>query len=255
MARPNPFAADWVAPRYADARPDVHSAVVEHLRGFVAARGGSKAALDLGCGTGLSTRPLATLTGRAVGLDPSPAMLREAARRGGAHFVRGVAEALPFPAAAFDLVTIGCAYHWCDTEALLAEVRRVLAPAGHFALYDSFFLGGSADADALLEWLRAEHWARLPMAPRNPLPEMGRFDRPGFELVDFRFLEAWIPTSRERLVAYLTTQSGVTTAVESGVDSVDEIEASLRAGLADRYPATGGSMHFGGPLWLVRRLG
>ena len=118
--------------------------------------------LDVGCGTGLSTRPLASLAELAVGVDPSPGMLREARRGGGPSYVRGVAEALPFSSAAFDLVTIGCAYHWCQPEAFLSAAHRVLRPDGHLVIYDNFFFGQSPRSAALLDWLSSEHWARLP---------------------------------------------------------------------------------------------
>ncbi len=243
-----------MAPRYAAVRPDLHSKVVAYLQQLVAAAPPLRAALDVGCGTGLSTRPLRAVAERVVGLDPAPSMLREAQLTNGASYVRGHAEALPFGDAAFGLLTIGCAYHWCDTRVFLAEAVRVLDPQGLLLIYDSFFLGESPRSSALLDWLSSQHWPRLPQTPRNPLPEPGMSPHPSFELVSSCFLETWVPMSRGVLLTYLTTQSGVVASVESGERSLEHIESRLLSGLSALVPEEGAEFRFGGPLWVLRRL-
>ncbi len=50
-----------------------------------------------------------------------------------------MAEQLPFPDAAFDLVISTTSFdHWADQGAGLAECRRVLARGGHLVLTDLF---------------------------------------------------------------------------------------------------------------------
>ena len=249
---PNYFEPEWVAPRYADARPDVHVAVVDELRPFLAGAR-VETALDVGCGTGLSTRPLARVARRVLGLDLSPSMLREAHRAGGASFVRGRAESLPFSEAALDVVTIGCAYHWCDPEAFLGETVRVLRPGGHLLLYDNYCFADSPRSTALFDWLQSVHWPRLPRTPRNPPPEPGVSPHPELELLESRVLDSWVPMSRESLITYLTTQSGAIAAVETGALTLEALEASLREGLTGRVPEGGTEVHFAGPFWLLRR--
>lgn len=75
-----------------------------------------------------------------VGLDPSPGMLAEHARRPfPARLVRGVAESLPFADATFDFVTMGYALrHVPDLLATFAEYRRVLRPGGHMLVLDFY---------------------------------------------------------------------------------------------------------------------
>lgn len=248
----NYFEPDWVAPRYAAARPEIHAAVADYVRRHVDSKTLGGPVLDVGCGTGLSTRPFQTLAGHVVGVDPSASMLAEASRIGGPHYVRGLAEALPFGDAAFSLVTIGCAYHWCEPAAFLDEAIRVLTPTGILVLYDNFFYADKPRASAVFDWLTAEYWGRLPKAPRNPLPEVGSFDDVRFEVMASGFLESWIEMTRELLVLYLTTQSGVVAAVQSGQYSLPEIESHLRRGLAGLVSEEGQAFRFGGPVWVLK---
>jgi demethylmenaquinone methyltransferase / 2-methoxy-6-polyprenyl-1,4-benzoquinol methylase len=94
-------------------------------------------ALDVGCGTGELTRQLAHRFPAAtvVGVDFTPAMLREAARRGSpsgpAGYGRGTAMRLPFADGTFDLVTNAfLVRNLIDLAAAFAEMRRVLRPGG-----------------------------------------------------------------------------------------------------------------------------
>ncbi|HYK53663.1 MAG TPA: class I SAM-dependent methyltransferase [Candidatus Eremiobacteraceae bacterium] len=94
-------------------------------------------ALDLACGTGLSTRGLVARGVAVTGIDVAANML-EVARRSGlddATFYEARAEALPFADNAFALVTCGQAFHWFDGPRVLAEIERVLVPGGAHAQY------------------------------------------------------------------------------------------------------------------------
>ena len=103
--------------------------------------------LDVGCGTG----SLAILAKRSVGpagavcgLDASARMLARArvkARRAGqeVHFQEGLAQALTFPDATFDVVLSTMMLHHLPRPArmqLAFEARRVLKPAGHMLVVD-----------------------------------------------------------------------------------------------------------------------
>jgi SAM-dependent methyltransferase len=104
-------------------------------------RGGTY--LDLGCSTALYTRHLArALDGRGevVGMDISPSMLKEAARRArkiGARpsFVRADAHNLPFADASFSgAVCGGTLNELRDPARALRETRRILQPGGRLAV-------------------------------------------------------------------------------------------------------------------------
>jgi ubiquinone/menaquinone biosynthesis C-methylase UbiE len=100
-------------------------------------------ALDVGCGTGIVARRAAKRIapkGKMAALDLSPGMLavaRAAAAREGAavEWHEGRAERLPFADASFDLVLCQFALmFFADRRAALAEMRRVLKPAGRAVL-------------------------------------------------------------------------------------------------------------------------
>jgi SAM-dependent methyltransferase len=97
--------------------------------------------LDVGCGTGATTRAAARITGSALGVDLSSAMLEVARRRAaeegldGARFEQADAQVADFPAAAFDVaVSRTGAMFFADPVAALANVGRALVPAGRLVL-------------------------------------------------------------------------------------------------------------------------
>ncbi|HJP99355.1 MAG TPA: malonyl-ACP O-methyltransferase BioC, partial [Rhodanobacteraceae bacterium] len=93
--------------------------------------------LDVGCGTARGTARLKRRWRGAevIALDVSLPMLREARRYAGWRkaFSRVAADALalPFPDRSMDVVYSNLCMQWCDEpRAFLAELRRVLKPAG-----------------------------------------------------------------------------------------------------------------------------
>jgi demethylmenaquinone methyltransferase/2-methoxy-6-polyprenyl-1,4-benzoquinol methylase len=90
--------------------------------------------LDVATGTGAVARELVAQKGcTVVGLDQSPEMLAEARRRvpRGVTLVEGRAEALPFPAGAFDALTFTYLLRYVDDPAAtLHELARVVRPGG-----------------------------------------------------------------------------------------------------------------------------
>ncbi|GAB4209296.1 MAG: class I SAM-dependent methyltransferase [Roseiflexaceae bacterium] len=101
-------------------------------------------ALDIATGGGHTALALAPHVAEVVATDLTPQMLAaaEAFVRGqgvaNVSFELADAEALPFPDAAFDLVTTRIApHHFANPQRYLAEVVRVLRPGGRFVLDDN----------------------------------------------------------------------------------------------------------------------
>ncbi len=95
--------------------------------------------LDVGCGDGNYTGPIAETTGAAIGVDKSAAMLRAGQSRLGnrtdAFWVQTDGASLPFRSERFDAVisvTVLCFAR--EPRALLAEAFRVLRPGGRIVV-------------------------------------------------------------------------------------------------------------------------
>lgn len=140
--------------------------------------------LDLGCSAGLYTRNLAAALGDAgdvVGIDISPSMLREAARRSrkaGAtpSFVRADAASLPFADAGMDgAVCGGTLNELGDPARVLRETHRVLQPGSRIAIMG--ILRAQTPNGRLLQRFLSTGGIRF-FAPEEP---EGMLDAAGFD--------------------------------------------------------------------------
>jgi SAM-dependent methyltransferase len=135
---------------YAKHRPDYPPALIDWVTGWAPPPAD---VVDLGAGTGISSRLFAAAGYAVVGVEPNAAMRTKAAAHGGGpRYVAGEAAATGLPAASADLVLGAQAWHWFDLDATLPEVARVLRPDGYaLAVWNLRAATGlSGDYDALL---------------------------------------------------------------------------------------------------------
>jgi ubiquinone/menaquinone biosynthesis C-methylase UbiE len=114
--------------------------------GFLASLGGlppDARVVDVGCGTGVLTRLLASQRriAEVVGVDVAPSLLERAralaAGADGVTFVEGDARALPFADASFDgAVFDSTLSHVAEPGRAVGEAFRVLRPGGLLAVFD-----------------------------------------------------------------------------------------------------------------------
>jgi SAM-dependent methyltransferase len=123
------------APYYVRGRPPYAPGLADALRQILALDGEGRL-LDVGCGPGVVTLPLAHLFAEAVGLDPDPGMLVEGARRaaeagaGNIDWVRARGEDLPAGLGRFRLAIFAQSFHWMDRDRAAAIVFEMLEPGG-----------------------------------------------------------------------------------------------------------------------------
>ncbi|XP_063285503.1 putative methyltransferase DDB_G0268948 [Pelobates fuscus] len=95
-------------------------------------------AVDVGCGTGRYTLPLAPHFKSVIGVDISESQLEEAKQfcpLENVTFQVAAAENLPLEDASVDLVNAGLAAHWFNVEKFVHEAIRVLKPNGCLAVH------------------------------------------------------------------------------------------------------------------------
>jgi SAM-dependent methyltransferase len=249
----NWFAHETAARRYADGRPDFHPLIVAEIRDrWRPPRFG--VALDVGCGTGQSSRALRALADRVVAVDASRAMLSRRGPGAEAEYALAPAEALPFADGVFDAVTSGLASHWFERDRFLAEAGRLLWPGGWLILYNHWFLGRMTESPGFESWHRDEYRVRYPGPPRD----LSRITEEAAAAAGLapagrqEFEHAWTLT-REALVAHLVSQTNVIAAVEGGGTPIAEVRAWLMESTAPFFRGAPGTFRFAGSAHCYRR--
>lgn len=123
---------------YTTGRPSYPAEAIQLiLKGY--ARNQSSVLVDIGCGTGISTRLIAAEGLTVVGVDPNEDMLDEALKADmpadwHIRYCSGSAESTGLDSDYCDVVLCAQAFHWFSPESALREFRRILKPGGKLAL-------------------------------------------------------------------------------------------------------------------------
>jgi ubiquinone/menaquinone biosynthesis C-methylase UbiE len=218
-------------------RPPLHPQIVGRLAARLGIHAPLPRALDIGCGVGLSTAPLAALARRVVGLDPALAMLGAGRRIApDAGFTAGRAEAMPFKAGSFDLVTAAGAVNYADLDRFFPEVTRVLAQNGRLAIYD-FGSGRRFQEGPDLDSWFASFEGRYPFPPGYALDvKTLPYSRFGLTLHSFDEFELVVPMALASYFAYAMTETNVEQAISEG-SAESEIRAWCLETLAPLFGA------------------
>jgi len=180
--------------------------------------------LDLGCGTGQLTLPLAGHVAEAVGMDPEPEMLAEAAGQAQASnianviWTQGSSTDLPGDLGRFRLITMGRSFHWMDREHVLAVLDDMVDDVGGIVLAnDSCLVRPTTPWQHAIEEVQP-HFLPPDVMPPDPLP--GRMNAPfdhrsheeilavsPFRQVRRRIYESARPWTVEQVIGYLYSTS------------------------------------------------
>lgn len=138
MNRHTPDIFAGTAAYYARFRPGYPAEFLAHVIERFGLNGQGRL-LDLGCGTGQLALPLAPYVAEAIGLDPDPAMLAEAAaaaERAGIENVRWLRgsdrdlDRLSTEIGSLRLVLMGRSFHWMERDETLRSLDALIEPDG-----------------------------------------------------------------------------------------------------------------------------
>jgi SAM-dependent methyltransferase len=124
---------------YAKNRPGYPDAAMDYIIGRSGLNSTSRL-IDVGCGTGISTRLFTARGIPVIGVEPNDAMRAKAEAEPMAPgqqvptYLKGTAEATGLADGFADAVIAAQAFHWFKAEASLHEFHRVLRIGGHLAL-------------------------------------------------------------------------------------------------------------------------
>jgi len=97
--------------------------------------------LDLACGTGVITAEILKYTGKAIAIDASEGMIKQAKAKtnGSAEFIHGDMLKIidQLPSNYFDYVTCGWAIGYSQPAALLKKIKRILKPGGKIGIIEN----------------------------------------------------------------------------------------------------------------------
>jgi SAM-dependent methyltransferase len=199
--------------------------------------------VDLGSGTGKSTRLWVERADAVVGIEPSEDMRRQAEaatepRAGNVRYQAGFSSDTHLPNSCADIVTCSQSLHWMEPEPTFAEAARILRPGGVFAAYDCDWpptLHPDAEAayDALMDQVHAieaeqgilsevKRWAKH--------EHLGRIQASGH----FRYVKELLLHNREmgdarRLVGLASSQGSVAGLLKRGFSEAEIGLEALRA--------------------------
>ena len=209
---------DQDAERYDRARPGYPTALFDDLAELAGIGAGCRV-LEIGCGTGQATVPLAQRGCEIVAVELG-AELAAVARRNLAGFprvevVNDAFERWPLPAQPFDVVLCATAFHWIDPAERIVKSADALRPGGALVTIDTHHVaGGTAPffveaQDCYERWdpatppgIRLQPGSAVPH-DEDELVASGRFSP-----AEFRAYETDIPYTTASYIDVLLTYSG-----------------------------------------------
>ncbi|WP_128818273.1 class I SAM-dependent methyltransferase [Streptomyces sp. S063] len=133
---------------YDRARPGYPPELYDDLADLAGAVPGSRV-LEIGCGTGQATVPLAGRGCRITAVEAGPRMAaiarRNLAESPAAQVVTAEFESWPLPAEPFDVVLAATAFHWIDPAERVPRAADALRPGGALAVVRSQHVMGGTE--------------------------------------------------------------------------------------------------------------
>jgi ubiquinone/menaquinone biosynthesis C-methylase UbiE len=222
----NYFAPKNAAERYSKGRPYFHENTISHVKIQLQLDNKVEKALDIACGTGMSTKALLDIAVHIFGTDTSEEMLTWALSQDKINYSIASAENQPFPDNEFNLITVCSGVHWFNIDAFLVEANRLLTNNGWLVLYDNFFISEMQDVESFSKWYPEVYLSMFPAPKRNNSYNWSNENlvTKNFTLDKEEEFKNPISYTKDELILYFTTQSNITAVIESGEMTYTEVE-------------------------------
>lgn len=230
----NYFNLKAAAERYAKGRPDFHNNTIQHIKEFLKINNKLGNALDIACGTGLSTKALLEIANNVYGTDVSGEMLNLAPLKEKVRYAVAPAEQQPFADNFFDLITVSSGVHWFNIDRFLNEAKRILKNKAWLILYENHFIAEMAGHENFSNWFFNVYIKKFPSPPRNNSYAWSNqnLNPKGFTFIKEEKFKNAVTFNKKQLILYFTTQSNIISAVEKNETSYEEVENWLSEELA-----------------------
>jgi len=222
----NYFHPKTAAERYSKGRPDFHSNTIARIKNYLHLDTKLHDALDIACGTGLSTKALLEIATNVYGTDTSQEMLNFAPQPDKIHYSIAAAEQQPFTDHSFDLITVSSGVHWFDIDKFLMEANRLLKSKSWLVLYENHFIAEMIGHDNFTNWFPDVYLKRFPAPPRN---NTYSWTNENLAPKNLRFVKEEVfknavTLTKKQLILYFTTQSNIIAAVEESQTTYEQVE-------------------------------
>ena len=218
------------ANRYDRVRPRPPAALKELVTGLLQT-GRIGTLVDLGSGTGLSTRFWADTADQVIGVEPNRAMrslAQDLTPQPNVRYVDGSGERTGLPDAVADVVTAAQSLQWMEPGPTLVEVGRILRPGGLLCVYEYTGLQ-TPNWEPEAAWMRVRETVRHLHAERGLDAELPRWpvSRDAIEARGvFRFVRDKVVPSLElgdgaRLVDFALSEGNLQTLLAAGATESD----------------------------------
>lgn len=225
----NYFAPKSSAERYAKGRPYFHRNTIDRIKDYLKINSSLNKALDVACGTGLSSKALLSVAKEVYATDVSEEMLSHAPHKDKINYSVAPAEQQPFPDDYFDLITVSSGVHWFNIDEFLEEMNRLLKSKAWLVVYENYFLSEMDGNEKFTRWYPEVFLKKFPATPRNDKYDWtnANLNSKNLNLMTEDTFKNPVTLNKKQLISYLTSQSNIIASVESRKSTYADAEEFL----------------------------
>ncbi len=240
-------------------RPFLHRLVIERFQRDTNGQH-YELGLDIGCGSGLSTKALKAICTNVIGTDISPEMIRVARevckQDKDISYLVSSAENLSLEKARADIATAAGAIQWIDRDRFLSNLHRLMRTDAYLIIYDFAITDTMIGSPSYTDWWHGQYLIKFPKPYRNESVWKSEDVAPyGFSLDNQIDLQMEYSFCLESFTDFMMIQSNVNARIENG----DIEEAAARQWFQKTLSPIFGSqtqrLIFRGYSWYLKNTG